>query len=185
MMEFMQMLFKEADDTILMKQSILNKFNEANVPITWARLVSTNCIFEKKTVFPPWSLTTKIAIVLPLKSPEENLSVLEQSIIEILIDKINQTKEKFTLPVRLAEMQKEIQLRLDIRSPPLFIILKQLNNMSLDHLFYHVLEDRGIIREGVLNYLKEKYPAEEWSLKLMTGLLNDELHLFMQYSHEI
>jgi hypothetical protein len=66
----------------------MNKYNEAGVPITWARLVSENVMFEKKTYFPPWSTNQKVTIVLPLKTPEENLTELEQSIVNIISEKV-------------------------------------------------------------------------------------------------
>jgi hypothetical protein len=82
----------------------MDKYNEAGVPITWARLVSMNMMFEKKAWIPPLPQGEKVPVVLPLKSVEENLIDLEQQIKSILIKKINQTLEKFTLPIRLADI---------------------------------------------------------------------------------
>ena len=109
MADFLEILWKEAGpEGILTRQAAMDKYNEAGVPITWARLVSTNILFEKKVWMEPLPPGDKANIVLPLKSSEENLKELEISIVKILIDKINLMKEKFTLPVRLGEIQKEI-----------------------------------------------------------------------------
>jgi len=72
-------------------------------------------------------------------------------------------------------------LRLSIRSPPLFVITKQLD-CTLDNLFYKILEERGHIREGIIQVLKTHCTEDSWAQALVTGLLNDELHLFMQFS---
>jgi hypothetical protein len=48
MANFLEKLFGEACETILYKSTVLNKFNEAGVPLTWARLVSMKNQFEKK-----------------------------------------------------------------------------------------------------------------------------------------
>lgn len=82
----------------------MDKYNEVGVPITWARLVSMNILFEKKVWMEPLPASEKVSIVLPLKSPEENLKELEVSIVKIIVEKISQMKEKFTIPVRLGEM---------------------------------------------------------------------------------
>lgn len=55
----------------------MDKFNEAGVPITWARLVSMNTLFEKKVWMEPLQPSEKVSIVLPLNSAEENLLELE------------------------------------------------------------------------------------------------------------
>jgi hypothetical protein len=74
MATFLEMLFKEAgDECILTRSSVINKFNEAGVPLTWARLASMNTLFEKKCCVPPLALNEKATIVVPLKSAEENL----------------------------------------------------------------------------------------------------------------
>lgn len=65
-------------------------------------------MFVKNQVLPPWNLNTKITLVLPLKSAEENLQNLESSIVSILTEFIENKRDKFILPVRLADMQKEI-----------------------------------------------------------------------------
>ena len=67
----------------------MDKYNEAGVPITWARLVSMNTLFEKKVWMEPLPPGEKANIVLPLKSSEENLKELEQSIVNIIIEKIS------------------------------------------------------------------------------------------------
>jgi hypothetical protein len=120
---------------------------------------------------------------MPLKSAEENLIDLEASIVRILQEKIEKETVKFTLPVRLAEMQKEIQLSLDIWSPPIFIITKQIDT-TVDNLFYKVLEERGNVREQIISYLRTKYSGTEWGDKIIGGLKSEKLHLFMQFTHE-
>jgi hypothetical protein len=55
MANFLKMLFEEAGEIILTRSSVMGKFNEAGVPITWARLASMNTMFEKKTTFAPWA----------------------------------------------------------------------------------------------------------------------------------
>jgi hypothetical protein len=52
---------------------VINKYNQAGVPITWARISPFNFYFEKKQAFPPWAPNTKVTLVLPLKTLEENL----------------------------------------------------------------------------------------------------------------
>ena len=104
MANFLKMLFEEAGEIILTRSSVMGKFNEAGVPITWARLASMNTMFEKKTVFPPWAPSQKVTLVLPLASPDANLQELETSILEILKEKIDTQKDKFSLPVRVAEV---------------------------------------------------------------------------------
>lgn len=89
MAKFLLKLFEEAgEDTVLQRSTVNNKYNEAGVPLTWARLVGENVMFEKKTNFPPWAVSQKITVVLPLKSTEENLKELEQSIVNIIKEKV-------------------------------------------------------------------------------------------------
>jgi hypothetical protein len=102
MATFMKQLFEEAGDRVLLRSYVLDKYNEAGVPITWARIAPFNYFFEKKNLYPPFA--EKMTLVLPLKNPEANLRDLEKSIIAILLDKIELSKEKFTLPVRLADV---------------------------------------------------------------------------------
>jgi hypothetical protein len=78
MADFLEMLFQEAGETVLTRQAVMDKFNEAGVPITWARLLSMNTLFEKKSWIPPLPQGEKVPVVLPLKSIEENLLDLEQ-----------------------------------------------------------------------------------------------------------
>jgi hypothetical protein len=54
MADFMKVLFKESGKTVLFHHTVQNKYNEAGVPITWARIQPFNYFFEKKTAFPPW-----------------------------------------------------------------------------------------------------------------------------------
>ena len=61
---------------------------------------------------------------MPMKSLEDNLRDLENQVVRILQEKVDKEQAKFNLPVRLAEMQKEINLSLEIWQPPLFIITK-------------------------------------------------------------
>ena len=72
--------------------------------MTWARISPENIYFEKKQAYPPWSLNTKVTLILPLKSLEENLKDLETLIFDILSDRIEQAKEKVTLPIRMQEI---------------------------------------------------------------------------------
>ena len=48
MADFLQILWAEAGDNILTRQNVMDKYNEAGVPITWARLLSMNILLEKK-----------------------------------------------------------------------------------------------------------------------------------------
>jgi hypothetical protein len=48
-----------------------------------------NTLFEKKAWMDPLPPGEKANIVLPLKSSEENLKELEQSIVNIIIEKIS------------------------------------------------------------------------------------------------
>lgn len=66
-------------------------------------------------------------------------------------------------------MQKEVQLSLDIWAPPLFVITKQLET-TLDNLFYKTLEERGVIREAVIKFLKETHSGKDWAERLGSGL---------------
>ena len=70
MARFLLLLFEEMGDTVLYKHTVLNKYNESGVPLTWARLVLTKVQYEKKTAFPPWNPERKVTVVLPLKTPE-------------------------------------------------------------------------------------------------------------------
>ena len=90
MADFLEILWREAGpEGILTRQTVMDKYNEAGVPITWARLVSMNTLFEKKVWMEPLPPGDKANIVLPLKSPEENLKRLEVSIVNIIIEKIS------------------------------------------------------------------------------------------------
>ena len=68
-----------------------------------------------------------------------------------------------------------------LQAPPLFIITKQ-NNCTLDDLFYKILEDRGIIREKLIKHLIANYSKDDWSKVIVEGLVENSLHLFMQFS---
>ena len=157
MAKFLELLFEETKDTVLHKTTVYKKFNEAGVPLTWNRLCLTRIYFEKKVVMPPFTPNKKVTLVLPLKSPEENLSRVEEEITNILINKIDKEQEAFKLPVRLADIQKEYQLQLKINEPPLFVVTKQLET-EMDTFFYKVLESRNVIKDAIVAHLKEKYP---------------------------
>lgn len=58
----------------------MKKYNEAGVPITWSRLCMTRIFFEKKVNYPPWSLKTKVTILVPMKSKDNLISEIENSI---------------------------------------------------------------------------------------------------------
>ena len=77
MASFLKVLFNESENGYVLKTTALAKYNEANVPITWSRLVSTNVFFEKKSNYPPWALTQKVTILLPLKDSETNVKTFE------------------------------------------------------------------------------------------------------------
>lgn len=94
MSDFMKILFKESGSTVLFKQTITNKFNEAGVPLTWQRIQPYGYFFEKKTAFPPWDLKNKVTVVMPMKSAGENLEDLEVSIIRILKEKVEREGER-------------------------------------------------------------------------------------------
>jgi len=72
--QFLDILFKEeAPNGYLLKSTLMQKFNEGGVPITWARLIGVRNLFEKKTNFPPWSLNNKVTVVVPLQDLESNI----------------------------------------------------------------------------------------------------------------
>jgi len=165
MARFLSMLLEEAGEQWLLRDWVLNRYKESGVPITWPRIAPFNIYFEKKAVVPPFSEKEKKVLILPLKSPEANIIDLEDSIVEILLEKVQQLGTKFTLPVRLAEMQKEIQVRLPIMRPPLFIILKQLNTTP-EQLFYTTLEERGRVRDLMVERLTFSEPAKALAERL-------------------
>lgn len=80
MAKFLMLLFEEVRDGIYFKSTIVKKFNEAGVPLTWSRLCLTKVHFEKKIIMPPFNINTKVTIVLPLYSSEENLQGVEAAI---------------------------------------------------------------------------------------------------------
>jgi len=89
-----------------------------------------------------------------MKPLEENLKDLESLIVDILFDKLSQSLDKFILPIRMQELQKEIQLRMAVSSPPLFILAKQIGeNCTLETIFFKVLEERGRVREILITEL--------------------------------
>lgn len=86
------------------KPTVINKFNEAGVPLTWSRLCLAKNLFEKKAVIPPWHPSNKTTLVLPLKSPEENLETTERLISRIIILKIEKAPADFKLPIKITEI---------------------------------------------------------------------------------
>ena len=102
MTRFLQLVLDESPIGYLPKSSVMKKFNEAGVPITWARL--DKVYFDKKNFFPPWAASKKISLVLPLRDEQTNLKRAEESIINIIKGKIDLQKENFKLPIRLAEI---------------------------------------------------------------------------------
>lgn len=54
----------------------------------------------------------------------------------------------------------------------------------MEDFFYKVLEERGNISIGVKAHLIECYSEKEWAQKLIAGIENDEVHMFMQLSHQ-
>ena len=90
MARFLLKLFEEAGpDRVLQKTTVINKYNQAGVPITWNRIAPENIYFEKKQPYPPWAPTTKVTLILPMKPLEENLKDLESLILTILFEKIS------------------------------------------------------------------------------------------------
>lgn len=104
---FLDILLQEAPNGYLLKSTLMRKYNESGVPITWPRLLSVRPLFEKKNNFPPWSLATKIAVVVPLRDPETNVQRVEERIAQIIHEKIDKEQAKFKLPIRIADIQKE------------------------------------------------------------------------------
>ena len=86
----------------------------------------------------------------------------------------------------MQELQKEIQMRMPVSNPPIFVLAKQIGeNCTLETIFFKVLEERGRVREILITELmSHKYQDQEWAKKLVEGLLSNELHLFMQVSHQ-
>lgn len=71
-------------------------------------------------------------------------------------------------------------MRLPITRPPLFIILKQLNTTP-EQLFYTTLEERGSVRDLMVERLTFSEHARALAEKLRAGTV----HLFMQFSAEM
>ncbi len=58
-----------------------------------------------------------------------------------------------------------------IRSPPLFVVTKQIDiNLSVDNLFYKILEQRGYVRKAIIEILKTEFSGLEWALSIIDGL---------------
>eukprot|EP00347_Sterkiella_histriomuscorum_P014499 403360645 len=176
-------LTEEREKGYMLKSTVLRRFNEYWVPITWARIASFQVYYEKKTCYPPWSPSKKITIMLPLLDKDNQVKIVESSITQIIQDKIDKDLEKFKLPIRLADIQKEYQMRLKITEPPLFVVVKQLE-VDMDQFFYKVLEQRGNISQAVLKHLRENHSESEWAQEIVRNIADDELHLFMPFSHQ-
>ena len=102
MTKFLELVLRESQNGYLHKSSVMKKFNEAAMPITWTRL--DKVYFEKKSTYPPWSLSKKITFIVPLRDEESNLKRTEELISNIIKAKIDQQKEKFKLPIRLNDI---------------------------------------------------------------------------------
>jgi hypothetical protein len=62
-------------------------------------------------------------------------------------------------------------LGMPIRSPPLFVVTKQIDiNLSVDNLFYKILEQRGNVRKAIIEILKTEFSGLEWALSIIDGL---------------
>lgn len=61
---------------------------------------------------------------------------------------------------------------------------KQLECESNDDFFYKTLEVRQRVKKEVVRYLSENYIETEWARSIIQKLENDELHLFMPFSHQ-
>lgn len=108
MARFLDILFKENAETgYLLKSTVTRKFNESGVPVTWPRMASVKTFFEKKTMFPPWAPTKKVTVVLPLHDADHNIRRVEECVINMIIKKIDKELDKFLLPIRIADVQKE------------------------------------------------------------------------------
>lgn len=107
MANFLKKLFSESGNGYVLKTTALAKYNEAGVPITWSRLVSTNVMFEKKSNYPPWSQSQKVTVLIPLSDTESNVRALENAVTQIIIERIEKEGDKFSLPIRLADIQKD------------------------------------------------------------------------------
>ena len=78
---------------------------------------------NKKNVHLKKKLSNQVYI-LPLKSEEENIQLLEQYVSEIIFELILKNKEKFSFPIRINDIQRDYQLKLQDIEPPIFIILR-------------------------------------------------------------
>lgn len=98
MKEMLQLLFKEHPDTILFKHTVIKKFNEASVPLTWNRLTEWDGFFEKKINMPPWKKRQQ-QVIMPLNDGETNVRKAESFISDYIISLIDKQKEGFSFPV--------------------------------------------------------------------------------------
>ena len=162
MAKFLLLLFEEQGTPYLIKENVLRKYNEAGVPITWQRLQITRVMFEKKVNLPPWSSKVKVTIIVPMGNSDHMLKNIEEQVSNILITKVDKEHEKFPLPVRLAEIQKEYQLNMRIDEPPLFIVNKLLDS-DMDTLFYKTLEQRRVVRDSLIKHLRSEKSQFEWA----------------------
>ncbi|CDW90021.1 3-5 exonuclease family protein [Stylonychia lemnae] len=183
MASFLTKLFKESDKEYMLRSTVIRKYNESGVPITWARIASFKLYFEKKSNFPPWAPSKKVVLLLPLHDKETCLKRVEALISSIIQAKIDKELNKFKLPIRLADIQKEYNLQQKISDPPLFVVTKHLD-VDMDTFFYKVLEARANIRNEVVNHLCEKYNDQDWAKQILEKIQEDELHMFMPFSHQ-
>lgn len=107
MVKFLDMLFKSSRNGYVLRSTVLNKFNEAGVPITWQRMASLKTYFEKKNHYPPFSLQNKVTVIVPLKDPEANVARVEECITEMIIKRVDTELSKFKLPIRINDIQKD------------------------------------------------------------------------------
>ena len=73
-------------------------------------------------------------------------------------------------------------MQLGITDPPLFVVTKQIE-VEMDNFFYKVLEQRGNIKNEVIGYLIQKYSEMEWVKDILKKIEEDEIHMFMPFSH--
>jgi hypothetical protein len=89
MARFLDILFKEAPNGYLLRSTVIHRFNEAGVPITWPRMASLKTYFEKKNVMPPFALTQKFAIIVKLRDTESNVQRVEECIVNMITKRID------------------------------------------------------------------------------------------------
>jgi len=104
MATFLKETIQEGGKGYALKSTVLRKLNEYAVPITWNRVAPFKIFYETKSVYPPWAPSKKVTLMIPLRDDETNIRMVEETIIEIITEKIEKDQEKFKLPIRLADI---------------------------------------------------------------------------------